>query len=86
MIVDGCNITNRYSPGYCGWDVAQQKELFSLFTSVFDFVRLGDSCLMNPIKSVSGIIGIGKDVKYNNYTCRICDSHNCLYKNLKHQI
>lgn len=39
--------------------------------------------LMKPIKSVSGIIGIGHNIKYNAYTCQICDSNNCLYKNLK---
>lgn len=79
----GYKITNRYSPGYCGWDVSQQKKLFSLFSPDFNFVELTDSCLMQPIKSVSGIIGIGSDVRYNDYTCNICDSKNCLYKNLK---
>ena len=78
-------ITNRYSPGYCGWNVNQQKKLFALFHPEFDFVKLSDSCLMQPIKSVSGIIGIGPNVKYNDYTCHICDSTNCLYKNLKKQ-
>ncbi len=83
MKQEGFKITNRYSPGYCGWDVAQQKKLFSLFSSQFDFVQLTDSCLMQPIKSVSGMIGIGSDVKYSDYTCNICDLKNCLYKNLK---
>lgn len=83
MMNEGLKITNRYSPGYCGWDVSQQKKLFSLFPEQFNFVQLTESCLMQPIKSVSGIIGIGNDVKYNEYTCNICDSKNCLYKNLK---
>jgi hypothetical protein len=82
---EGLTLTNRYSPGYCGWTVDQQKNLFALFHPEFDFVKLSDSCLMQPIKSVSGFIGIGHDVKYNDYTCHICDSSNCLYKNLKKQ-
>ena len=80
---ESLKITNRYSPGYCGWTVDQQKKLFGLLDQNFSFVTLSDSCLMQPIKSVSGIIGIGHDVKYNDYTCHICDSKNCLYKNLK---
>jgi hypothetical protein len=27
----GNKVTNRYSPGYCSWDVAEQQKLFSLF-------------------------------------------------------
>jgi cobalamin-dependent methionine synthase I len=84
MSLQGDYITNRYSPGYCGWNVAQQKELFSLLPKEFDFVQLTESCLMLPIKSVSGLIGIGPDVSYKDYTCSICDAHHCLYKGLKH--
>jgi hypothetical protein len=83
MDSEGYKITNRYSPGYCGWTVDHQKKLFSLLDQNFSFVKLSDTCLMQPIKSVSGIIGIGHEVKYNDYTCHICDSTNCLYKNLK---
>jgi hypothetical protein len=35
---------------------------------------------MQPVKSVSGIIGIGADVKFNPYTCRICEATHCLYR------
>ncbi len=76
-------ITNRYSPGYCGWQVAEQKKLFSLLPEHFCGIELTDSCLMQPTKSVSGIIGIGESVKFHGYTCNICDSSNCLYRNLK---
>ncbi|MHB8580447.1 MAG: vitamin B12 dependent-methionine synthase activation domain-containing protein [Ignavibacteriaceae bacterium] len=79
----GLKITNRYSPGYCGWEVSEQKKLFSLLPEHFCGIELTDSCLMQPTKSVSGIIGIGESVKYNGYTCNICDTSNCLYKNLQ---
>jgi len=78
-------ITNRYSPGYCGWDVAEQKKLFSLLPEKFCGIELTDSSLMRPIKSVSGIIGIGKSVKFNAYTCNLCDEDDCLYRNLRHK-
>ena len=73
----GLNITNRYSPGYCEWDVSEQRKLFSLLPENFCNVRLTDSSLMNPIKSVSGIIGIGETVKRENYKCNVCGMENC---------
>jgi hypothetical protein len=72
--------TNRYSPGYCDWKVYDQKQLFSFFPENFANITLTESCLMSPIKSVSGIIGIGKEVKFNNYRCEICQSKNCIYR------
>jgi hypothetical protein len=82
MAAAGLNITNRYSPGYCGWDVSDQFQLFSLFPENFCGITLTDTALMNPIKSVSGVIGIGKNVRFNQYTCNLCDDTNCLYRNL----
>ena len=80
----GLGISNRYSPGYCGWTVAEQKKLFSLLPPGFCGISLSDSCLMQPIKSVSGFIGIGSEVRQKGYTCEVCDSSQCLYRNLKH--
>ncbi len=85
MASEGLNITNRFSPGYCNWKVDEQKQLFSLLPENFCGINLTDSCLMRPTKSDSGIIGIGKAVKYNDYTCRICDDLNCIYRNLKYK-
>jgi hypothetical protein len=70
-------ITNRYSPGYCGWSVAEQHKLFSLLPDGFCGVSLTPSALMIPIKSVSGIIGLGPDVKRGAYQCSICDLKDC---------
>ena len=43
-----------YSPGYCGWTVRGQKNLFARLGPGKIGVTLNDSCLMTPIKSVSG--------------------------------
>jgi hypothetical protein len=55
----GCQVTIKYSPGYCDWDVRQQNILFSAIDSTSVSVNLLESCMMTPRKSVSGIIGIG---------------------------
>lgn len=82
----GKKITNRFSPGYCGWDVAEQHKLFSFFKENFCGITLTESALMNPVKSVSGIIGIGMDVKFAPYQCHVCDDKNCIYRNRKSKV
>ncbi|WP_430972156.1 vitamin B12 dependent-methionine synthase activation domain-containing protein [Sunxiuqinia rutila] len=77
---DGCNITNRYSPGYCHWDVSDQHKLFRLLGGSPSGVSLTPSSLMNPVKSISGVIGIGKDVHFREYQCDLCQMKNCFYK------
>ncbi len=69
----GRGTTNRYSPGYCGWKVAEQHELFSLLPKDFCGITLSPSAMMRPIKSVSGVIGLGAGVKHNAYRCDLCD-------------
>jgi len=75
-------ISNRYSPGYCGWSVAEQQKLFNFFPENFCEVTLMESSLMKPHKSVSGIIGIGPDMEWIDYPCDFCRVEHC-YKNRK---
>ena len=81
----GWKHTNRYSPGYCGWDVAQQKKLFELFPSGACGVSLTASNLMLPIKSVSGVIGVGTNVSRKEYTCELCGYRNCYKRKKKNE-
>jgi len=76
----GMNITNRYSPGYCNWDIREQAKLFAMLPDDFCGIRLTDSMLMKPIKSVSGMIGIGEKVIFDRYTCHYCKDVSCIYR------
>lgn len=49
----------RYSPGYCGWDVSGQRALFRHLEPQRIGITLSDACLMQPLKSVSGVILAG---------------------------
>ena len=79
---DSLKITNRYSPGYCDWSVSEQQKLFSLLPEHFCGINLTDSSLMIPVKSVSGIIGIGSDVTREEYPCRFCSRTDCHKRHL----
>lgn len=79
-VKNGSHFTNRYSPGYCGWSLTEQKKLFSCFPPEYNDVRLNDSCLMLPVKSISGIIGFGKNAKFLEHKCENCIDIRCLYR------
>lgn len=83
MNAKGLNISDRFSPGYCEWSVADQQKLFALLPPQFCGITLSETSLMNPIKSVSGIIGIGKKVKQFGYQCNWCNDVNCIYGKMK---
>ncbi|MDR1097252.1 MAG: hypothetical protein LBL57_03880 [Tannerella sp.] len=85
MREQGLQITNRYSPGYCNWQLTDQKQLFDLLPQNQCGISLSESCLMHPIKSVSGMIGIGKNVRKNSYACDICNSATCVYRKVKNK-
>ena len=75
--IRGTDHTARFSPGYCGWHLSGQKSLFALMGGSPSDIRLSDVCLMTPMKSVSGIIGIGEGVGKKFYACHICELTAC---------
>ena len=58
------------------WPITEQKPLFSIFGDVHDLigVKLTESFLMIPRKSVSGIY-FPKEVTF--YSCQLCPRENC---------
>ncbi len=48
-----------YSPGYCGWHITGQRRLFAFLDPGRIDIELNDSCLMSPLKSVSGVLVAG---------------------------
>jgi hypothetical protein len=78
--VRGLSISQRYSPGYCDWDISQQKMLFQAMNGASVNIRLTDGFLMVPQKSISGIIGIAPaDSGLENFSpCETCPNRfNC---------
>jgi len=78
------SMTLRYSPGYCDWNINDQKLIFDLVNPERIKVSLNGGCLMRPSKSISGLIGIGpKDqVKKNGNLCASCDRNDCEHRRL----
>ncbi len=71
-----------YSPGYCGWHISGQRKLFEVLCPQEIGITLNESCLMSPIKSVSGVLiaGHGKIHEFaNSYPfCDTCRTKSCI--------
>lgn len=69
--------SHHLSPGYCHWPVSDQRPLFDLLGGNPCGVRLSDGFLMYPVKSLSGIIAIGDQVRQEVSGCDICPMVRC---------
>lgn len=83
--INGLKYTNRFSPGYCGWPLTDQRNLFQLIGGSPCGITLSEVCLMHPIKSISGIMGIGNNVNQKLYGCSFCELETC-YKRKKRKM
>ncbi len=81
-IPEGLRVTNRVSPGYSGWDVADQACLFGLCPGDPIRVSLNDFGVMTPAKSISFLVGIGPEARLDHsFTqCRRCWMKDCAYR------
>ncbi len=75
-------LTLRYSPGYCGIPISQQASLFRLLDAGRIGVELMPSMLMRPLKTVSGIVGIGPSdvVRAYGNPCDTCPLTDCMMR------
>lgn len=71
----------RYSPGYCGWHVTGQRALFAELRPEQIGIRLRESCLMEPLKSISGVIIAGPaeihEIEDSYPFCAECRTMSC---------
>jgi hypothetical protein len=81
-LAEGLKVTNRISPGYAGWDTAEQAELFHLCPGEPIGVTLNSACFMTPAKSISFLVGVGPEVRVDHYftQCRRCWMRECAYR------
>jgi len=79
----GFKTSRHFSPGYGGWEVSQQEIIFKSILTDNIGVRLTKGYMMLPQKSLSWIIGVGKEMiissKEDN-NCGNCQFKCCNYK------
>jgi hypothetical protein len=69
-------------PGMRGWELRQgQEQIFRLLDAFIIGVALGPSFLMEPQKSMSMVVGLGRNVNTSGRSCGMCTSvETCQFK------
>jgi len=83
VIEQGFKTSRHFSPGYSGWEVSQQEIVFKSIPSDNIGVRLSKGFMMLPQKSLSWVIGAGKEIIVSSEEedkCKDCQSKYCNYK------
>lgn len=82
---EGYAVTEMMFPGDDKWDIASQKIIFKHLDASKIGVTLDENNMMHPVKSLSFILGIGKDIKSSSshHDCSKCDFFQCIYRNEK---
>ncbi len=72
----------RFSPGYGDLSIEFQKDITEFLETKKNIgLSLTDSLMMTPVKSVTAIIGIGKEKnKCTGPGCMICRNDSCPYR------
>jgi hypothetical protein len=75
-------LTPPFSPGYCGLPLEEQISVFAIVNAKAVGVRLLPTMIMQPLKSISGLIGIGisDDVEAHGVPCQWCDLTTCVMR------
>jgi hypothetical protein len=79
---EGLRATISLYPGMRGWELQHgQEQIFRLLDAFSIGVVLGPSFLMRPQKSMSMVVGLGRNVKTSGRSCDWCTSADtCRHK------
>jgi len=78
----GLQTTMPLNPGLIGWQTNKgQDQIFKLVDGAAIGIKLTESKMMLPIKSLSVVIGLGKDLRIKTNMCDYCVMRDvCRYK------
>jgi len=80
---EGLSVRKRFSPGYGDFAIEAQEEIFRVLQPQKHIgLAIGKSLLMSPSKSVTAIVGIGKEGRKEDYGCEVC-TKACAYRKEK---
>ena len=80
----------HFSPGYSGWDFAEQVPLWSLFQKNFDGKFPGelevlDSGMLRPKKSLLAVIGLTRDLEKARRFQKLIPCENCFLPDCRYR-
>lgn len=78
----GFEFLPRFSPGYGDWNLTFQKELHRLSGAKEIGVSLTDSCMLEPRKSITAVIGLkpNETTLSKKKSCQTCAKQDCPFR------
>ncbi len=78
----GLKCSSRFSPGYGGWDVAEQKWILPVLEGEVIGVKLTEGCMMVPRKSITFAVTYGENPVSvrDGEMCEDCEMENCRFR------
>ena len=85
--IEGYSVLDRYSPGYYGWDISGQHDLFGVISQSVNEIRnklkIMESGMLWPKKSQISLNGLSRYIsksKGNQLPCVSCFYENCDFR------
>jgi cobalamin-dependent methionine synthase I len=79
--LDGLNPTTRFSPGYGDFEISWQEYMLKLLNAKNRIaVTLTDGYMLIPSKSVTAVVGFGKEKTDRIGKCASCANTQCEYR------
>lgn len=79
---EGLRCSRRFSPGYGGWDVAEQRWIIDALPGRAIDITLTEGCMMTPRKSVTFAVSVGEnpiEVREEDI-CATCGAVGCQWR------
>ncbi|MFQ5511173.1 MAG: hypothetical protein ACE5EO_04925 [Candidatus Krumholzibacteriia bacterium] len=83
----GLRCSRRFSPGYGGWPVEEQRWILPALEADTLHVTLTEGCMMNPRKSITFAVTISEDPVEKRAVdiCETCGAVNCRLRHTTHK-
>lgn len=80
LSLQGFELSARFSPGYCDWNVGQGQTAISQFLMPQSIgIKISPAGAMSPLKSITGIVVAAASMPMRK-PCAWCDESNCPYR------
>lgn len=79
----GYGVTVHLEPGQLDWNISDQRVLFQLISPEKIGVTLNDGYMMKPVKTTTGVFGIGDadKVRKGDFACKVCPKRkDCTFR------
>jgi hypothetical protein len=84
----GLKCSRRFSPGYSGWDVSEQRWIIPALEADRIGVVLTEGCMMVPRKSITFAVVVGenpREMRKVENTCDVCGLRNCRFRRKRYE-